>query len=114
MIFGKINPVATKVVQQTPFTTTTITADTMTAIARPYRLGENQTRFEVIFGNVTNNNNNNEINFNFTPVINSEVTLNSTQLSNWGQDDSVVLNLIAGTLGTNIVSVFSGKTNNIF
>jgi hypothetical protein len=110
MIFAKINPVASKVLQTTPFTTTTITADTMTAIARPYKLGSENTRFELVFGNlISGNTENNEIKFN--QIMNSEITLSSTQLQNWGSDDSVVLTIIATALGVNVDGFITANVN---
>ena len=112
MIYAKINPVATKVERIAPFSSTTITADTITAIARPYILGSDKTRFEVKYGNVTLDENNIVIKFN--NILSSESILTSEQLSTWGSDDSVVLNIIATSLGTSVTEILSGATRNMF
>ena len=111
MIYAKINPVATMVQQINPFSSTTITADTMTVIARPYILGADKTRFEIKYGIVTLNNEN--LVTNFKNILNSDCTLTSDQLSDWGNDDTVVLNIIASNLGVSITEVLSGNTKNI-
>lgn len=110
MIYAKINPVATIVKQINPFSATTITADTMTAIARPYILGADKTRFEVRYGNVTLNESNVVTKFN--DVLNSECTLTSQQLSGWGADDTIVLSKIAETLNVTVTEFLSGNTRN--
>ena len=109
MIFGKINPPATTVHQVTPFSSTTQTADLMIAIARPYCLGSTKVRFEVIFGNgdisgdtVTN----------FVSVVDSGVILGKSSIESWGFDDSVILGEIATEMGTSIVQILTGSTNN--
>lgn len=109
MLFGKINPPASVVHQISPFSSTTQTADLMMAIARPYRLGSTKVNFEVIFGNgdisgdtVTN----------FVSVTNSNTTLGKSSIESWGLDDSIILNEIAVQMGTNIVQVLTGSTDN--
>ena len=112
MIFAKINPPASKIEQTNPFSATTITADTITALARPYRLGSESVRFEVQFGTVTLDSNN--VVTNFKHVMSLESILNDAQLNGWGTDDSVVLHAIAANLGANIVTILSGTTSNVF
>jgi len=112
MIYAKINPIATVVRQINPFSATTVTADTMTAIARPYILGADKTRFEVKYGNVTLDQN--SIVTKFTDVLNSECILTSQQLSEWGADDSTVLHAIATSLNISVTEILSGTSRNMF
>jgi len=112
MIYAKINPVASIVRQINPFSATTVTADTMTAIARPYVLGADKTRFEVKYGNVTLDQNN--VVTKFQDVLNNECVLTSEQLSGWGTDDTAVLQVIATTLNVSVTEILSGNTRNIF
>ena len=112
MIYAKINPVATKVEQITPFSIKTLTADTMTAIAKPYILGSDKTRFEVKYGIVTLNENN--IVTKFENILTSECILTSNQLSGWGVDDSLVLTTIAENFGISVTEILSGNTKNMF
>lgn len=109
MLFGKINPPASTVHQVSPFSSTTQTAELMAAIARPYLLGSSKVNFEVIFGNgdisgdtVTN----------FISVTNSNITLGKSSLESWGLDDSIILSEIATQMGTNVVEILTGTTNN--
>jgi len=114
MIFATINPAATVVkTTNNPFnsTTTTITGSVMTAIARPYKLGAEKTRFEVLYGTVIQNASGSVISF--QKVTSQEITLTADQLSNWGSDDAVVLQAIANQVGTAITSIISGSSNSI-
>ena len=111
MIFATINPVASKIEQANPFSATTITADTITALARPYRLGADTVRFEVQFGTVTVENN---VVTSFNHVMSLESILTESQLSGWGTDDSIVLQAIATNLGANVVGILTGTTNNLY
>ena len=106
MLYAKINPAATRVEQNSPFgTPKTTTADYMTAIARPYTLGATRTRFEIQYGSVTLDNKGYVKTFN--QVMNGEVVLTAAQLSTWGSDDTVALNIIAQAVGTTVESVVS-------
>jgi len=53
MLLAKINPAAEKVTEVTPFSSTTISLEYMTAIARPYVAGATQTNFALEFGTIT-------------------------------------------------------------
>ena len=55
MLYAKINPAATYTVQVSPFSATTTQCSYMTAYARPYALGAEQTNFQVQFGNEIKN-----------------------------------------------------------
>ena len=104
MIYAKINPAATRVEQNSPFgAQKTIVADYMTAIARPYTLGAQRTRFEIQYGNVTLNADGNVTNF--SHIMSGETVLTADQLATWGSDDAVVLNIIAAAVGTSVESI---------
>jgi len=54
MLIAKINPVATFTSQDEPFAQpTVVTADYLTALARPYVAGAFETNFEIQFGTYT-------------------------------------------------------------
>jgi hypothetical protein len=106
MLYAKISPVATITKQITPFEVETITADYMTAIARPYGAGATKVNFEVVFGTITLDEAGVPASFNRLST--SNTTLLSTQLSGWGVDDSVLLTTIAvemGTVATEFVTI---------
>jgi hypothetical protein len=109
MIFGIINPPASTVHQVSPFSSTTQTANLITAIARPYQLGSTKVHFEVIFGN---GNISGDTVTNFVSVVNSNTTLGQSSIESWGLDDSVILGEIATQMGTNIVQILTGSTDN--
>jgi hypothetical protein len=98
--------------QINPFSATTITADTITAIARPYILGSDNTKFEVKYGNVILDEHN--IVTKFNNILNGECVLTDQELVGWGIDDSIVLTAIATKLNVSVVQILSGNTKNIF
>jgi len=102
MLYAKISPAAEKIEQVTPFSAVTVSADYMSALARPYALGSNSVNFEVLFGNVTFDEKNDPIRF--QNVLSSNIKLTTEQLQSWGTDDSVVLQQITSILGVSILS----------
>jgi hypothetical protein len=103
MLLAKINPAASFVSSSTPFAApTTVTADFMTVTARPYQVGASKTNFDVSFldatldatGKVTEVKNVGRI----------SLQLADTDLATWGADDTVLLGIIAGKLGTAVES----------
>lgn len=102
MIYAKITPAAERIVQITPFSAETQTADYMSALARPYGLGSTSVSFEVLFGNVILDENNQPKRF--QNVVSSNLVLSGDQLQSWGTDDSVILQQIASILGITIQS----------
>jgi hypothetical protein len=103
MLYAKINPKASFVKQEGPFTAPiTVEAEYLTALARPYAAGAAQTNFEVQFGNVILNEEG--IVISIQQVSNSQLMLTAKELVNWGADDSVLLEVIAAKLGTVVES----------
>lgn len=113
MIFGQINPVATVVVQNTPFTGSTVTGSYMTALARPYALGANTVNFQVIYGNCTFDTGSGEV-IGFQQVFSDNVVLSGSAITTWGEDDTVILDALATQQGTTVVAVVSGSNNMLF
>jgi hypothetical protein len=111
MLYAKINPKASFVQQEGPFTApVTVEAEYLTALARPYAAGASQTNFEVQFGNAVLNEEGVVTSVN--QVSNSSVVLTAEELVNWGIDDSVLLQAIAAKLGTTVESVIELENNN--
>lgn len=108
MLFAKITPAATIVKQNGPFSAETITADHITAHARPYGLGSTKVRFEVAFGTAERKDGVIDV---FTKAITSSVTLEGAELAGWGEDDTVVLNAIAAKLNVSIEETLEGPAN---
>lgn len=102
MLFAKVSPQAQVISQTTPFSSVTRNVEYMSAIARPYALGAESVNFEVLFGDVTFDENESPVTF--QNVITYNVTLDSSQLSGWGVDDSYVLSQLASVLETSVVS----------
>lgn len=102
MLVAKINPVANLAKQDTPFSFSSVEANSIIVIARPYVLGAKNTNFEVAFGNVQLN----EEGVNtFVSLLSVEASLNEEEMADWATDDNVVLNKVAEKVGTSVVSV---------
>lgn len=113
MLLAKISPAATFTSQENPFAQpTTITAEYLTAAARPYVAGAAQTNFEVIFGSYVPAVAGVEASegvdavqakpAQFVRIQSSGVVLSAEELASWGTDDSVLLDAIASKLGTSV------------
>jgi len=125
MLLAKINPAASFTSQSGPFTASeTITADYLTALARPYIAGASQTNFEVLFGTYNSAVAGveasegveavNEQPAKFNHIQSSQVILTSEELANWGTDDSVLLSAVASKFGTSVVSTATVDSSRLF
>lgn len=106
MLLAKISPAAKQIVQTSPFESSEISAEYMSALARPYALGASKVNFEVVFGNLVevDQPGSEEKVQHFSGVTNTSVVLEGEELASWGTDDSVILSAIASKLGTSVVS----------
>lgn len=110
MLLAKISPAATFTSQDGPFAQPTIvTAEYLTALARPYVAGASQTNFEVQFGNYISAIEKQPAQF--IRVQSSQVVLSAEELASWGTDDSVLLGAIASKLGTTVVETVTVEGN---
>jgi hypothetical protein len=111
-IFGKINPVISIVEQTTLFnpSPTYITGSYITAVANPYVLGTNSVNFRVSYGNCEFDDNGEVTSF--KTVHSDNVVLSGSDITSWGEDDSVILIDIATQQGTTVTQVVSGSLNN--
>lgn len=108
-IFGKINPVISIVEQTTLFnpSPTYITGDYMTATANPYVLGTNEVNFRVVYGNCAFDSNGEVVSF--KSIHSDNVRLSGSAITSWGEDDSVILEILAQQQGTTVTQVVSGN-----
>ena len=109
MLYAKISPAAQIVKQDGPFSSTVIEAEYILVNARNYVLGEGQTVFNVSFGTPSYFPNGGFQGFK-TELTNS-TTLTSTELANWGTDDSIIFPLIAAKQGFTIVEILDSEAN---
>lgn len=105
MLLAKINPAATFTSQDGPFAQPTIiTAEYLTALARPYVAGASNTNFEIQFGNYIPAVDGEQAQpAKFNHVQSSQLVLSAQELASWGLDDSALLEAIALKLGTAVV-----------
>lgn len=99
MLLGKLATPATKVYQNGAFGSTVATAEYMAVSTQRFVIGEDETSFELRFGNVVTENEQER----FDIVLRENLKMTSEELSTWGTDDSVLLDLIAAKLGTTII-----------
>jgi hypothetical protein len=111
MIIAKITPAATKVTQVNPFSSVTENLDYMTVAARPYVVGSSETNFQISFGTVELNNEG--VVTRFKNESNERMKLTSEELSTWGTNDEVLLEIVATKLNVSIVS-FENVESNMF
>ena len=110
MIFAKISPEAIKPIHQNPFTINQVTGSYMMATATPYNLGASLVNFSIEYGNIE---------FNalgvptiFTSILSSSIDLAGDELNGWGEDDTIILGLLAtreGTTATEFITVSDNK-----
>jgi hypothetical protein len=98
MLLGKLETPAIKVYQESAFNTTAVPAEYMTVSTSSYVIGDDKVVFELRFGNIITENNTEM----FDLIMRQNVQMTSDELSTWGTDDSVLLDLIATKLGTSI------------
>jgi ribosomal protein L27 len=111
MIVAKITPQAKKLIQVSPYKTEEITADYMVVIVQKFIVGSivgsfnDDSIFEVHFGNIKYEKKPDGTQGNpmLDKVISQRLKLNSSDLANWGTDDSVVMDIVARKLGVTIV-----------
>jgi len=101
MLLGKLSKAAEKVYKTTPFTTEIVTAEYMSASAGKYVIGAKEVSFELRFGKLVLDEAGKPKDFEV--VIRDGAKLTSEELTTWGTDDSIVLDLIAAKLGVTIV-----------
>lgn len=104
MLYAKINPKASFVKQENPFSApVTVEAEFLTALARPYAAGAKETNFEVQFGNAILDEEG--AIKGVQGVSSTNIILSALELENWGVDDSSMLEAVAAKLGTSVVEV---------
>ena len=110
MLYAKINPKATFIKQEGPFTAPiTVEADYLTAIARPYVPGAPKTNFEVQFGTAVLDEAG--VVVSIKNVSTSSIVLTAEELADWGVEDSSMLTPIAAKLGTSVESIIDVAGN---
>ncbi len=98
MLLGKLATPALKVFQNGAFGSVTATADYMVVSTERFVIGEDKTSFQLRFGNVITENEEER----FDVILRENLEMTTEELSTWGTDDSVLLDLIAARLGTSL------------
>jgi hypothetical protein len=100
MLLAKINPSVTKTYQINAFSSETVTAEYMSVKAESYIIGNPDVKFNLRFGNLLNDSITGKQSYDV--ILNDKLTLTTEELSTWGVDDSILLEIIATKLGTTI------------
>lgn len=100
MLLAKINPPVTKIYQINSFSSQTVTAEYMAVKAENYVIGNTEIKFNLRFGNLLNDVITGKESFDV--ILNDKLTLTTEELSTWGVDDSVLLDIIVSKIGTTI------------
>jgi hypothetical protein len=107
MLFAKINPVAQIPEMESPFAYDVKTANYLTAVASPYRLGAEEVNFSLIYGNATFNEEGQMETF--TRLLGGSITLGAPYIQEWGLDDTVILGTICEKVVTAPVEFIEGE-----
>lgn len=99
MLLGKLATPVTKVYQVDALQTKTATAEYLVVAANNYVIGKPDVQFEVRFGNIVTEKDKER----FDIVLRHDLKMTQEELSTWGTDDSVVLDLVAAKLNNSIV-----------
>jgi hypothetical protein len=110
MLFAKINPVAQIPEMESPFAYDVKTANYLTAVASPYRLGAEEVNFSLIYGTATFNEQGEMETF--TRLLGGSITLGAPYIQEWGLDDSVILGTICDQVGTEAIEFIEGDPKN--
>ena len=106
MLFAKIDPVAQIPEMETPFTYDVKTANYLTAVASPYRLGAEEVNFSLMYGTATFDAEGNMETF--TRLLGGSLTLGAPYIQEWGIDDTVILATICEQVGTEAIEFIEG------
>lgn len=98
MLLGKLASPALKVYQNGVFNSTTAIAEYLTVSTQKFVIGENIVEFELRFGNIVTENEKER----FDIILRDSIAMTSEELSTWGTDDGILLDIIASKLGTSI------------
>jgi len=112
MLLGKLSKAAEKVYQITPFTTEIVTAEYMSVNADKYVIGAKDVSFELRFGKLVLDEANQPKEFQI--VIRENVKFTSDELSTWGTNDSIVLDIVANKFGLTITEKVETTLHNTY
>jgi hypothetical protein len=103
MIIAKINPPVNYTTQVSPFSSVTVTSEYMVTMAFEYKPGSENTTFKVMFGFLVYNDEDDPTKITgFKNNYPTTVVLTSTELSNWGTNDEVMVLDVAKKFGLTI------------
>jgi hypothetical protein len=113
MLLAKINPPAITVRQGSPFEEPTqVLGDLMRVIAERYELGSNKVRFQVSFGYIEQPA---QETIDSKPIFRvihfDSVVLEGEDIETWGEDDTVIMELIASKFNTQVVEYQNIEVN---
>jgi hypothetical protein len=103
MIIAKINPPVIASTQVSPFSSLTVSCEYMATIAYEYRPDSPETNFKVMFGYLIYEDEENPTKLTgFRTRYETILTLTSSELSNWGTNDEVMVSAVATKSGVSV------------
>lgn len=106
MLYAKISPAAQITVQDGPFSTKVESVEFVAISVHSYSMGDDPATFTVSYGEPVFYEN---IYRGFNGKYQQRLTLEASDLAQWGTDDSVVFDIIGGKQGFTVVEVIDTK-----
>jgi len=106
MLYAKISPPAQITVQDGPFATKVETVEFVSITVHNYNMGDDPAIFSVYYGNPVFYDN---IYRRFDEKYQQRLTLEASDVAQWGTDDSVVFNIIGEKQGFVVEEIFDTK-----
>lgn len=103
MLLGKLAKPAVKIYQNGAFDNISVNAEYIVVSAQKYVIGQDRVTFEIRFGNIVTEKEHDKEVERFDNLLRDTLTMTTEELSAWGTDDSVLLDLIANKIGNNLL-----------
>ena len=106
MLYAKISPAAQITVQDGPFSTKVENVEFVAISVHSYNMGDDPANFTVSYGNPVFND---KVYRGFSTKYQQRVTLEASDLAQWGTDDSVVFDIIGEKQGFTVAEIIDTK-----
>lgn len=106
MLYAKISPPAQITVQDGPFETKLEVVEFVAINVHNYNMGDDPVRFSVAYGSPKIYDG---VYGGFYPKYQEHVTLEASEVAQWGNDDSVIFNIIGEKQGFTVGEIFDTK-----
>lgn len=108
MLYAKISPPAQIVVQDGPFATKVEEAEFVAITAQNYKMGDDPSRFIVMYGHQIYSG---DTPIAFRPKYQIDLMLDASDIARWGDDDSVMFDIIGEKQGFEVIEIIDTNLN---